>query len=60
MSNQSNLVEIVENQSAVISIQAGVIKDLFSLLSQYMTAEELDSLPEVARINHAADLAAGI
>ena len=60
MTNQRNLVEIVEIQSAVISIQAGVIKDLFSLLSQYMTAEELDSLPEVARINHSVDLAAVI
>lgn len=54
----SNLVEVVEKQSSVISIQAGVIRDLFNLLSQYMTAEELDALPEVDRINTAAQIAA--
>lgn len=54
----SNLVEVVEKQSSVISIQAGVIRDLFNLLSQHMTAEELDALPEVGRINTAARIAA--
>lgn len=54
----SNLVEVVEKQSSIISTQAGVIRDLFNLLSQHMTAEELDSLPEVARVNAAAIIAA--
>ena len=54
----SNLVEVVEKQSSVISIQAGVIRDLFNLLSQYMSAEELDALTEVDRINTAAQIAA--
>ena len=54
----SNLVEVGEKQSSVISIQAGVIRDLFNLLSQYMSAEELDALPEVDRINTAAQIAA--
>ena len=54
----SNLVEVVEKQSSVISIQAGVIRDLLILLSQYMSAEELDALPEVDRINTAAQIAA--
>ena len=54
----SNLVEVVEKQSSAISIQAGVIRDLFNLLSQYMSAEELDALPEVDRINTAAQIAA--
>lgn len=54
----SNLVEVVEKQSSVISIQAGVIRDLFNLLSQYMSAEELDALPEVDRISTAAQIAA--
>lgn len=54
----SNLVEVVEKQSSVISIQAGVIRDLFNLLSQYMSAEELDALSEVDRINTAAQIAA--
>lgn len=53
----NNLTEIVENQNVIISIQSGVIKDLFNLLSQYMTAEEMDALPQVDKINTAARLA---
>lgn len=56
----SSLYEVVENQAAIISIQSGVIKDLFILLGQHMTAEELDALPQVDRINEAARLAAEI
>lgn len=52
-----NLVEIVENQSKVISIQSGVISDLFTLLAQYMSVDELNSLPQVDSINEAAILA---
>ena len=52
----NNLAEIVENQNVIISIQSGVIKDLFNLLSQYMTAEEMDALPQVDKINIAARL----
>lgn len=53
----NNIAEIVENQNVIISIQSGVIKDLFNLLSQYMTAEEMDALPQVDKINIAARLA---
>lgn len=56
----NNLTEIVENQNVIISIQSGVIKDLFNLLSQYMTAEEMDALPQVDKINTAARLAAKV
>ncbi|MFQ9567931.1 MAG: hypothetical protein ACLR03_04625 [Roseburia inulinivorans] len=52
----NNLAEIVENQNVIISIQSGVIKDLFNLLNQYMTAEEIDTLPQVDKINIAARL----
>lgn len=52
----SKILKVVEDQSAVISIQAGVINELFQLLGQYMSAEELDALPQVARINRAAKL----
>ena len=52
----NNLAEIVENQNVIIPIQSGVIKDLFNLLSQYMTAEEMDTLPQVDKINIAARL----
>ena len=53
---QSNLVEVVEKQNAIISIQAGVINELFQLLSQHVVAEELDALPVIARINTAAEI----
>lgn len=51
-----NLVEVVEKQSSIISIQSEVITDLFSLLSQHLTPDELDSLPEFAKINSAAEI----
>ena len=57
---QSNLVEVVEKQNAIISIQAGVINELFQLLSQHVAAEELDALPVIARINTAAEIRADI
>lgn len=52
----SKTLKVVEDQSAVISIQAGVINELFQLLGQYMSAEELDALPQVTKINRAAQL----
>jgi len=57
---QSNLVEVVEKQNAIISIQAGVINELFQLLSQHVAVEELDALPVIARINTAAEIRAEI
>lgn len=57
---QSNLVEVVEKQNAIISIQAGVINELFQLLSQHVAAEELDALPVIARIKTAAEIRAEI
>lgn len=57
---QNNLVEVVEKQNAIISIQAGVINELFQLLSQHVAAEELDALPVIARINTAAEIRAEI
>lgn len=53
----NNLAEVIENQNTIISIQSGIIKDLFDLLSQYMTVEEIDALPQVDKINIAARLA---
>lgn len=53
-------VEIVEKQTAIISIQSGVIDELFLLLMQHISPEEVDALPCVARINQAAQLRAEI
>ncbi len=51
-----NEVEIIENQNAIIRMQSRIIDDLFLLLAQHISAEELDELPEVLKINRAAEL----
>lgn len=55
MSN-TNQVEIVETLTTIISMQSGVINELFMLLSQHTSAEELDELEVVKKINTAARL----
>lgn len=40
----------------MISIQAGVIDDLFKTLQQHMAADEVDRLPCVQRLNIAAEI----
>jgi hypothetical protein len=52
--------EIVDTQNTIISMQAHVINELFRLLGQYITAEELDSLPVAQTVNDAAKLKDGI
>ena len=49
-------IEIIETQNTIIKLQSNVINDLFSVLSQHLQAEELDSLPIVEKINTAARL----
>lgn len=49
-------LEIVERQNTIISIQSGVINELFCLLMQHISADEADSLPVLNRINTAASL----
>ena len=49
-----NQVEIVEKQNAIIRIQSDVIDELFLLLMQHVSADEVDRLPCVERINEAA------
>lgn len=60
MSLKLNAVEIIDSQNAIISIQAGVINELFQLLAQHMDPDELDDLPCIARINQAAQIRAVI
>lgn len=57
---REDLVEVVDRQNEIIQIQSGVIDELFRLLSQHLTAEELDALPVIAEINHAAKIRAEI
>lgn len=40
-----NPVEIVEKQNAIIRIQSDVIDELFLLLMQHVSADEVDRLP---------------
>lgn len=57
---KDDLVGIVDLQNEIIRIQSNVIDELFRLLSQYVTSEELDSLPVIAEINLAAQIRAEI
>ncbi|MCM1412566.1 MAG: hypothetical protein NC305_18785 [Lachnospiraceae bacterium] len=55
-----DLLEIVDQQNAIIRIQSGVIDELFRLLMQHISVEEVESLPCIGRINQAAQIRAGI
>ena len=57
---RADLVEIVDRQNEIIQIQSGVIDELSRLLSQHISAAELDALPVIAQINHAAQIRAEI
>ena len=57
---QNDLVEVVDRQTEIIQIQSSVIDELFRLLSQHLTAAELNGLPVIAQINHAAQIRAEI
>ncbi len=56
----SNLIEIVDRQSAIIQLQSQTINELFQLLMQHISADEADNLPCMKRINQAAALRAEI
>lgn len=51
-----NDVNIVETLNAIIRLQSTVIDELFVLLAQYITVDELDKLPVINKINEAAKL----
>lgn len=52
----TNPAWVAEQQKAIISIQSGVINELFMLLMQHMSMEDVKKLPCVGRINEAASL----
>jgi hypothetical protein len=56
MSTTETITALVERQSMVISEQSKTINELFQLLAQHISPEELDTLPQVARINTLAGL----
>lgn len=49
-----NPAEIVDKQNTIIRIQSDVIDELFLLLMQHISADEVDRLPCVEKINEAA------
>ena len=51
-----NDVNIVETLNAIIRLQSTVIDELFVLLAQHITVDELDKLPVIDKINEAAKL----
>ena len=51
-------LELFENQSEIIRLQSEVIDELFRLLSQHLSALELDKLPVLDKIDRAASLRA--
>ncbi|MBR0149438.1 MAG: hypothetical protein IJM23_09675 [Lachnospiraceae bacterium] len=51
-----NDVNIVETLNAIIRLQSTIIDELFVLLSQHITVDELDKLPVIDKINEAAKL----
>lgn len=58
ITKDSIALELFENQSEIIRIQSEVIEELFNLLSQHLTALELDKLPVIDKIDRAASLRA--
>ena len=51
-----SISEIVYRQNKVISIQSEIINELFQLLGQHVAPDEMDQLPQVQKINLAAEI----
>ena len=51
-----NINEIVDRQNTIISMQSDIINELFQLLGQHIATDELDQLPQVQKINLAAEI----
>ena len=50
------LIDTIDRQEKIIDLQKDVINDLFRLLSMHISADELDSLDAVKKINFVAQL----
>lgn len=51
-----SISEIVYRQNRVISLQSEIINELFQLLGQHVAPDEMDQLPQVQKINLAAEI----
>ena len=50
------MIDIIDTQNTIIKMQSDIIDELFLLLMQYMTVEEIDGLDVVKKINEVAKL----
>lgn len=48
--------EIIDTQNMIIKMQSEIIYELFGLLKQHVSVEELDNMPVVGKVNAAAKL----
>lgn len=51
-----NDINIVETLNAIIRLQSTIIDELFVLLAQHITVDELNKLPVIDKINEVAKL----
>lgn len=51
-----NDINIVETLNAIIRLQSTIIDELFVLLAQHITVNELNKLPVIDKINEVAKL----
>ena len=56
MGRTISIPELIEKQNMIIKEQAAIIDDLFLLLLQHISVEELDGTKETEKINHVAAL----
>ena len=52
----SQMMRLIEKQDELIALQGDIIDDLWSLLSQHLSAAEMSGLPTVSKIKRAEKL----
>ena len=57
---KANMAEIVDVQNTIIRMQSDIINQIFLVLGQYVSAEELDNMEALEKINEAARLRASL
>lgn len=57
---KANMAEIVDVQNTIIRMQSDIINQIFLVLGQYVSVEELDNMEVLEKINEAARLRASL
>ncbi|MBE6014701.1 MAG: hypothetical protein E7241_04970 [Lachnospiraceae bacterium] len=55
---RTDLAQVFDSQSEIIKLQSEIIDELFCVVCQYITAEELVSLSAIEKIDRAARIKA--